>query len=77
MKNSMKTIVKIMVAAIVAMGMACVLIMHGVSGRMAMSVYLFVALAICALTGVFDERKPKERAKLDSIRHRDDYQRAA
>lgn len=73
----MKTIVKILVAAIVAMGMACVLIMHGVSGRMAMSVYLFVALALCAIMGVFDERKPKERGNFGSIRHRDDYQRAA
>ena len=72
----MKTIIKIIVAAIVAMGMAVVLIMHGASGNTVLSVYFFGAIGICAVLGVFDI-KDRKQSRYDSIRHKMGYRKAA
>ena len=63
-----KTIIKILVAAIVAAGMAVVLVVHGVSGNMVVMTDFCLTLVLCAIFGVFDERK---ESKHDSIKHYD------
>lgn len=50
----MRSIVKIFVAAIVAAGMACVLIMYGASDNVVLSVYFFGAVIVAAVLGAFD-----------------------
>lgn len=50
----MKTIVKTIVAAIVAVGMACVLIMHDASGNLVIVTMFATAIAVAAALGVFD-----------------------
>ena len=63
----MKTIIKIMVAAIVAAGMVCVMIMHDASDKAVIVTFFCVGIMLCAILGVFDE---PARAKFDSIRRR-------
>lgn len=59
----MKTLAKMIVAAIVALGMACVLIWHDASDRAVIVTYFFGAIAVSAVLGVYDvkERKADER----------------
>lgn len=71
----MKTFAKIMVAAIVALFMACVLIMHDASDRVVIVTYFATAIGVSAVLGVFE--MPEER-KHTSIRDAArDYDRAA
>lgn len=65
----MKTFAKMMVAAIVAAGLACVLIMYGASDNAVIVTLFATGIAVSALLGVFD--MPAERTKHDSIRHYD------
>ena len=55
------------VAAIVAVGMACVLIMHDASDNAVICTLFTVGIAVSALLGVYDM---PERTKHDSIRHK-------
>lgn len=64
----MKTFLKMVVAAIVAAGLACVLIMYGASDNAVIVVLFATGIAVSALLGVFDI--PAERTKYDSIRHK-------
>ena len=59
----MKTFLKIMVAAIVAMGMAFVLIKHNASDNVVLSVTLFGGIAMATLLGVFDSADKSARVK--------------
>ena len=56
----MKTIIKIIVAAIVAMGMACVLIWNDASDNAVIVTYFCVALMVSAILGVFDIKERKD-----------------
>ena len=64
----MKTFLKMLVAAIVAAGMACVLIMHGASDNLVIVVLFATVIAVSGLLGVYE--MPAERTKHDSIRHK-------
>lgn len=55
------------VAAIVAAGMACVLIMHDASDNTVIVTFFCVGIMVSAALGVFDM---PERTKHDSIRHK-------
>lgn len=57
----MKTIIKIIVAAIVAMAMACVLIAHDASDNVVITFYFCTAIGLCAILGVFDIKERKNR----------------
>lgn len=77
MKTMFKTIVKIIVAAMVAMGLAVVLMMHDASDNAVLSVYFFGAIGVCAVLGVFDikERKDAKHTNIkDATRN---YRKAA
>ena len=50
----MKTFAKMIVAAIVAVFMACVLIMHDASDNAVIVTYFTTAIAVAAVLGVFD-----------------------
>jgi len=50
----MKTFLKMLLAAIVAVGMACVLIMHGASDNAVIVTLFATAIAVSALLGVYD-----------------------
>lgn len=63
----MKTFLKMIVAAIVAVGMACVLIMHDASDNLVIVTMFATAIAVSGLLGVYDM---PERTKHDSIRHK-------
>lgn len=65
--KTIKTIIKIIVAAIVAVGMAFVLIMHDASDNAVIVTMFVTAIAVSALLGVYDM---PERTKHDSIRHK-------
>ena len=65
----MKTIVRIMVAAIVATGMACVLMMHDASDNVVILTTLCVAIIMAALLGVFDT-KERKATNFDTISRR-------
>lgn len=56
------------VAAIVAVGMACVAIAHDASDNLVIVTLFATAIAVSALLGVYD--MPDERTKHDSIRHK-------
>lgn len=64
----MKTFAKMMVAAIVAVGMACVAIAHDASDNLVIVTLFVTAIAVSALLGVYD--MPAERTKHDTIRHK-------
>ena len=72
----MKTFVKMIVAAIVAGLLACVLIWHGASDRAVISVYFFGAIGISAVLGVFDVER-KERTMHTRIKDAARYRKAA
>ena len=72
----MKNFAKIIVAAIVAAGMALVLMMHGASDNVVIMTYLCAAIMLCALFGVFDERK-RQGVKHTSIKDAARYGQAA
>ena len=72
----MKTFAKMIVAAIVAGLLACVLIWHGASDRAVISVYFFGAIGISAVLGVFDVER-KERTMHQSIKDAARYRKAA
>lgn len=57
----MKTIIKIFVAAIVAMALTCVLIMHDASDNVVLTFYFCSAIGLCAILGVFDIKERKNR----------------
>lgn len=61
MKKTIKFIVKVIVAAIVAGGMACVLIAHDASDNVVLGTYFFGAIGVAAVLGVFDMPERKER----------------
>ena len=73
----MKTFAKMIVAAIVALGMACVLIWHDASDRAVISVYFFGAIGISAVLGVFDVNERKERTMHTRIKDAARYRKAA
>lgn len=56
----MRTIVKMLVAVIVATFMAGVLIMHDASDNAVLSVYFFGTIGLCLVLGVFDVKKRKD-----------------
>ena len=64
----MKTFAKMMVAAIVAVGMACVAIAYNASDNLVFCTLFAAGIAVSALLGVYD--MPAERTKHDSIRHK-------
>lgn len=64
----MKTFAKMIVAAIVAVGMACVAIAHDASDNLVIVTLFATGIAVSALLGVYD--MPAERRKHDSIRHK-------
>ena len=72
MKKTINFIVKVIVAAIVAGGMACVLIAHDASDNAVLGTYFFGAIGVALMLGVFDEPKRKERdaSRYDTIRHK-------
>ena len=67
----MKTILKMLVAIIVAAFMAGVLIVADASDNAVIVTYFCTALMLCALFGVFDEKKKCKESKHESIRHYD------
>jgi len=72
----MKTFLKMIVAAIVAVGMACVAIANDASDNLVIVTLFATGIAVSALLGVYD--MPAERTKHDSIRpQRRDYGQAA
>jgi len=72
----MKTFLKMIVAAIVAVGMACVAIANDASDNVVIVTLFATGIAVSALLGVYD--MPAERTKHDSIRpQRRDYGQAA
>jgi len=64
----MKTFAKMIVAAIVAVGMACVTIAHDASDNLVIVTLFATGIAVSALLGVYD--MPVERTKHDTIRHK-------
>jgi len=64
----MKTFAKMIVAAIVAVGMAFVLIMHDASDNTVIVTFFCVGIMVSAALGVYD--MPAERTKHDTIRHK-------
>ena len=71
----MKTFLKIMVAAIVATCLVCVLANHGVGFKACTIVYMCVGVMMSAILGVFNEERKVKR--FDSIKHRMGVRRAA
>lgn len=66
----MKTFAKMIVAAMVALFMACVAIVNDASDRVAITVCVAVGLAVALALGVFDmpERKGKHMSLKDAAR---------
>lgn len=60
----MKTFLKMMVAAIVAVGMACVAIVNDASDRMVIVTYFTTAIAVAAVLGAFDMPAKSKHMKL-------------
>ena len=73
----MKTFLKIMVAAIVAMGMVCVLIAYDASDNVCLAGYVATAIAMCGVLGVFDVSAIKRNMKHTSIKDASRYGQAA
>ena len=73
----MKNFVKIMVAAIMATGMAMVLMAHDVNGKAVVCVYFCVGIMTAALLGVFDDNRKRGKTKYGSIRHKYGFRKAA
>lgn len=69
----MKTILKMLVAALVGLAMACVLIWHDASDNAVIGTFFTVAIAVALALGVFDmpERRRKVRHKTLSQGYRD------
>ena len=63
----MKTFLKMMVAAIVAVGMGVVAIAHDASDNLVIVTMFVTAIAVSGLLGVYDMQ---ERTKHDTIRHK-------
>ena len=72
----MKTFLKMIVAAIVALGMACVLIWHDASDRAVIVTYFTVAIMLSLVLGVFDIKSDK-RTMHQSIKDAARYRKAA
>ena len=70
MKKTINFIVKVIVAALVGFAMMCIAIAYDASDRLAFGTYLFVTIAVCAVLGVFDERKERDASRYDTIRHK-------
>jgi len=73
----MRTFVKIMVAAIVAMGMVCVLIAYDASDNVCLLGYVATAITMLALLGVFDMIAIKRSMKHTKIKDAARYGQAA
>lgn len=73
----MKTFLKIMVAAMVAMGMVCVLIAYDASDNVCLVGYVVTAIAMCGVLGVFDMGAIKRNMKHTSIKDASRYGQAA
>ena len=56
-----KTFLKMLVAAIAAMGLACALIAYDATGNAIIVSYLCVAIGVAAVLGAFDVQERKER----------------
>jgi len=54
-------LLKVIAAAIVAGLLACVLVEHGASDRVAFCAYLFCAIGMAALLGAFDIDTPERK----------------
>lgn len=68
----MKTFAKMIVAAIVAVGMACVAIAYGASDNLVICTLFAAGIAVSALLGVFDESaKSKHMTIKDGARSYD------
>lgn len=68
----MKTFTKMMVAAIVAVGMACVAIAHDASDNLVIVTMFATGIAVSALLGVFDmPAKSKHMSLKDGARSYD------
>jgi len=70
MKKTIIDIVKIMVAAMVAMGVVCVLIAHDASDNICLVAYVVVAIVMTMVLGVFREPAKRKDMNFGSIRHR-------
>ena len=66
----MKTFLKMIVAAIVATGMVCVLIAADASDNVCLVGYVATAIAMCGVLGVFREPAKREELQRNSMRHR-------
>ena len=73
----MRTFVKIMVAAIVAMGMMCVLIAYDASDNVCLMGYVATAIAMFGVLGVFRVPARKERGNFGTIKHKYGIRKAA
>lgn len=68
----MKNILKMIVAAIVAVGMACVAIVHDASDNLVIVMMFTIGIAVAAALGVFDVfAKSKHMSIKNSARHYD------
>ena len=73
----MKTFLKMIVAAIVAVGMACVLIAHDASDSAVITTFFCTAIMVAALLGVFDMSAQKRNMKHTSVKDAARYSQAA
>lgn len=73
----MKTIIKILVAAIVAAGMVCMMIMHDASDKAVIVTFFCVGIMVAAALGVFDERKESKHDSVSRYDGRRNYGQAA
>lgn len=71
----MKTFIKIIIAAIVAMFMALVLVEHGVSTNVVVVVYFCTGILVSAIVGVFDAKRDTRYRSIGNKRA--NYKRAA
>lgn len=77
MRNFIEFIVKMFIAAIVAMVVVCVLIMHDASDAVCMIAYVSVSIAVAAMLGAFSDTKSKQ-SRFGTIRHKGvGYRKAA
>ena len=71
----MRTIAKMLVAAIVAMFMALVLVEHGVSNNVVVVVFFCTGILVSVVVGVFDAKRDTRYRSIHNKRA--NYKRAA
>lgn len=57
----MTRLFKVIMAAIVAMGMVSIALMHGASDRTAIALYMLTGVGVAALIGAFDVDEPERK----------------